>query len=133
MLVLLADKHPAVRWALRTILEEEPGMRVIGEGFRLETFLPMVQNHRPDLILLEWELPGNPLDELLATRRRLDLDTRIVVLGRQPEARADALAAGADAFLSKAENPDEFLATLRRIVTGQAETPDSPGTIGEDS
>lgn len=133
MLVLLADKHPAVRWALRTILEEEQGMRVIGEGFRPETFLPMVRNHRPDLILLEWELPGSPMEELLVARRSLDLDTCIVVLGRQPEAKADALAAGADAFLSKAENPDEFLAALRRIVTSQAKLPDSPRTSGEGS
>ena len=133
MLVLLADKHPAVGWALRTMLEEEPGLRVIGEICTLEALLPAVQNHRPDLVLLEWEIQGEPLARLLEARRSLDLDTRIVVLGRQSEARADALAAGADAFLSKAENPDRFLDALRRVVTAQGEPPDSPWRSGASS
>jgi DNA-binding NarL/FixJ family response regulator len=131
MRVLLADGHPGVRWALRTILAEQPGWTVIGEAFTSQALLAQAQNRRPDLILLEWELPGSPLEALLAARHSLDFRARIVVLGRGPEAMEVALAAGADAFLSKAEDPDRFLAALRQALTEQADPLGSLGSTGE--
>jgi DNA-binding NarL/FixJ family response regulator len=131
MRVLLADGHPAVRWALRTILAEQPGWTVIGEALTSQALLAQAQNHRPDLILLEWELPGSPLEALLAARHSLDFRARIVVLGRGSEAMEVALAAGADDFLSKAEDPDRFLVALRQALTEQADPLGSLGSTGE--
>jgi two-component system nitrate/nitrite response regulator NarL len=114
--VLLADEHAQVRWALRRILAEEPGLIVVGEASKAEALLSQAQVLQPDLILLEWELPGRPLEALLAARLSLDLRARIIVLGRRPETKEDALAAGADGFLSKADAPAQFLAALRQVL-----------------
>jgi DNA-binding NarL/FixJ family response regulator len=78
--------------------------------------LDEAQAQHPDLILLEWELPGQPGEGLLAELGTLNDGSRVVVLSRQPEARQAALAAGAEAFVSKADAPDKLLAALRRLV-----------------
>lgn len=117
MRVLLADEHSKVRWALRTVLEEEPGLSVVGEISRSDNLLTQAIALQPDLILLEWELPGRPIAALLPALHNGAARTRVVVLSRHPEVEGAALAAGADAFMSKAETPDHFLAALRRLLS----------------
>lgn len=114
--VLLADDHTQVRWALRTVLGEEEGLTVVGEATEAGSFLVQAQALKPDLILLEWELPGQPPETLMADLGALGLDARVVILSRGPESRRAALAAGADAFVSKADGPEQVLSTLHRLV-----------------
>jgi DNA-binding NarL/FixJ family response regulator len=117
MRVLLADGHTQVRWALRTAIREEPGLTVIGEASNAQTLLSQAPGLQPDLILLEWELPGAPIGgALLSALRDLDLQARVVVLGRQPEAELAALSAGADLFVNKAAGPAQLLAALRTLA-----------------
>ena len=58
MRVLLADDQPQVRSALRLLLEEEPGLSVVDEVVSAGELLSRVEVTCPDLILLDWELPG---------------------------------------------------------------------------
>jgi DNA-binding NarL/FixJ family response regulator len=118
MRVLLADDHTRVRWALRTAIQEEPGIDVVGEVSEGHTLLAQIRALRPDVILLEWELSGWPASGVLTALRALDQPCRVVVLGQHPDARAAALAAGADAFVSKSDPPDKLLGTLRELVKG---------------
>ena len=117
MRVLLADDHTQVRWALRTVLGEAQELTVVGEAAEAQSFLSQAQALKPDLILLDWELPGQPAGSLMASLSALDLDARVVVLSGRPEARKAALAAGADAFLSKADAPEQVLTTLHQLAT----------------
>ena len=118
MSVLLANGHTQVRWALRTVLKEEPDLTVIGEVSDSKDLLAQAQILRPELILLEWELLGPAAGRLLAALCDLDVPTKVIVLSRQPECEGAALAAGADAFVSKAngDGPGQFLALLHRLV-----------------
>jgi DNA-binding NarL/FixJ family response regulator len=117
MRVLLADGHTNVRWALRTAIREEAGLIVIGEAYNGQTLLSQAQDLHPDLILLEWELPGTPTGgALLSALQDLDLQARVVVLSRQPEAGLSALSAGADLFVNKADGPGQLLAALRTLA-----------------
>jgi DNA-binding NarL/FixJ family response regulator len=116
MRVLVADGHPEVRWALRTVVGEEPGLTMAGEVSDAEQLVQQARTLRPDIILLEWELPGQPGEDLLAALGSTSHGVRVIVLSRHPEAKRAALAAGADAFVSKADGPQEFLAALRRVV-----------------
>lgn len=115
MRVLVADAHREVRWALRTVIGEEPGLTVVGEVSDAVHLLDQAQDLHCDLVLLEWELGGPTGEELLADLGTLDRPCRVVVLSRQLEARGAALAAGADAFVSKADAPEQLLAVLRRL------------------
>jgi DNA-binding NarL/FixJ family response regulator len=121
MRVLLADDHSRVRWALRTIIREEPGWMVVGEVSRAEQCLSRALALQPDLILLEWELPGQPVDQLLSALRTLEVPPRVIILSGQPELREAALAAGADAFVCKADPPEGLLAALRALAGSQRE------------
>jgi DNA-binding NarL/FixJ family response regulator len=123
MRVLLADDHSRVRWVLRTIIREEPGWVVVGEVSRAEQCLSRALALRPDLILLEWGLPGQPVDQLLSALHRLAVPPRVIILSGRPELRTAALAAGADAFVSKADPPESLLAALRAVAGSHREVP----------
>ena len=115
MRVMLADSHTQIRWALRTVIEEEPGLTLVGEVSEAQNLLSQVQSLQPDLILLEWELPGRS-NGFLAQLHALNLDSHVIVLSSQPELRKAVLSAGAEAFVSKADAPEQLLATLRNLV-----------------
>ena len=112
MRVLLADDQSKVRAALRLLLQEELGLSVIGEATEAEDLLAQVEAMQPDLVLLDWELPGLRSDDHLPALRRLAPRLKIIVLSGQPEARRAALAAGTDAFVSKGDPPERLLAAV---------------------
>ncbi len=111
MHILLADNQAEVRSALRFLLEQEPGMCVIGEAAEAEALLAQEAAIQPDLVLLDWELPGSRPAYLLAALR-IRRRTIVIALSGRLEARQEALNAGVDAFVSKGEPPERLLATL---------------------
>jgi DNA-binding NarL/FixJ family response regulator len=130
MRVLIADSHVTVRTALRRLLDQEPELSLAGEVGRLGELLAQAQSVGPDVVLVEWELPGMPLDGdatgrdgTLQARRRLvyllhTLPQRphVVALSGWPQAQKAALLAGVDAFVSKGDPPRQLLATLRDVA-----------------
>ena len=108
MRVLLADDQPQVRSALRLLLEEEPGLSVVDEVVSAGELLSRVEVTCPDLILLDWELPGLRPGEMLPALNALDFGPVVVALSGRPEARRAALAAGADVFVSKGDPPEQL-------------------------
>ncbi|MBN1262372.1 MAG: response regulator transcription factor [Anaerolineae bacterium] len=112
--VLLADDQPKVRFALRALLEQQPGLEIVGETGDRRELLALVFRTHPDVVLVEWALTidacaqGNEIAHL----NTLHPAPFIIVLSGRPENRPDALAAGADAFVSKADPPDRLLALL---------------------
>ena len=116
MRVLLADDQPEVRSALRLLLEQQPGLDVVGEASEAGDVSAQVQRFNPDVVLLDWELPGPGSAELPAALRSLCPRLLIVALSGRPEAEAAALATGVDAFVSKGDPPESLLTTLRRLA-----------------
>lgn len=113
--VFLADDQPQVRSALRILLDQEAAFIIVGEAANANDMVALSRVTRPDLILLDWELPGlSPLDSISALRSTFP-DVKIIVLSSRMEARYEALAAGADTFISKVDPPDRLLAALRLI------------------
>lgn len=125
MRVLVADDQAAVRSAVRRLLKEEPGHSVVGEVVRAEDLLDKARDTRPDLVLLDWELPGlasnshHPAPQvkcgLLRVLHALQFHPKVIVLSGRLGARKVALNAGADAFVSKGDPPERLLTTLRTI------------------
>ena len=56
--ILLADAQPKVRFALRVLLERQPGMDIKGEAANADDLLALMVADCPELVLLGWELPG---------------------------------------------------------------------------
>jgi len=116
MRVLLADDQAQVRWALRTVVGEQPGLTLVGEVSEANSLLRQAQVLQPDLILLDEALPGQPLDAMLDALRRSGSSPTVVVLGLRPGSESTALAAGADLFVSKSAQPEQLLCLLRSFA-----------------
>ena len=112
MRILLADDQSKIRFALRVLLERQPGLEVISEAINAENLLVQVETACPDLVLLGWELPGLATVSLLSALHRARSDLLVIALSGRPEARQAALDAGADAFVSKADPPERLLAAI---------------------
>jgi len=129
MRVLLADDQANVRSALRLLLAQEPDLDIVGEATETEGLLAQAEATCPDLVLLDWELPGmEAADRSMDAGQRLLLALRashpglkVIALSVYPEARQPALAAGADAFVSKGDPPDRLLAAVDDFRHGQHE------------
>jgi DNA-binding NarL/FixJ family response regulator len=118
MRVMLADSHTQIRWALRKVIEAEQGLTLVGEVSAAQGLLSEIEFLQPDLLLLEWELPGQS-NGLLADLRALNPNLSVLVLSKRPELRETVLSAGADAFVGKVNAPEQLLATLRNLVGQQ--------------
>ena len=115
MRILLADDQPKTRYALRLLLEREPELDVVGEAAEAETLLTQLETIQPDVVLLDWELPGLAVVGGLPAVRTICPQLLIIALSGRLEARRAALAAGVDAFVSKSKPPSQLLATLRAV------------------
>ncbi len=122
MKILLADDQPRVRFALRVLLEQQPGWKVVAEAINSDELLAQAGITRPDLTVIDWELPGQVPEKLLPEIRRICPDLRIIVLGEQPEARCAALSAGADAFINRTNPPEQLLTVLKSCLERRVET-----------
>jgi DNA-binding NarL/FixJ family response regulator len=112
MRILLADHESNVRYGLRVLLEERPEFEVVGEAADAQDLLAQIEAACPDLVLLSWELPGLAGADLLPTLWSVCDDLYVIVLSGRPEASQVILDAGANAFISKGESPEQLLAAI---------------------
>ena len=118
MRILIADHQPAVRSAVRLLLGERPELDVVGEAADSEELLVQLERLRPDIILLDSALPGWSPADLFDAFRGLDHHPKVIVLGVQSETGKAALAAGADAYVSKGDPPRRLLTAIRAVGGG---------------
>ncbi len=112
MRILIADSRPKVRFALRVAFNQHPGLEAIGEAIDADDLLAQTHTMCPDLVLVDWELPGVPIAELIGIFRQTCVNLRVIVLNSREETREQAMTAGADAFVCMCDAPDELLATI---------------------
>jgi two-component system invasion response regulator UvrY len=110
--ILLADSQPKVRFALRVLLEQAR-FKIVGEAGDAGELVTQTEATCPDLVLLGWELPGLGGFGSLSALRELCPGVHVIALSGLPEAYQTALDAGADAFVSKSEPPEQLLAAIK--------------------
>jgi two-component system response regulator DesR len=119
--VLLAEDQALLRGALATLLGLEPDLEVVAEVERGDRVVEEAQRTRPDVALLDIEMPG--LDGLSAAARLAEAlpETRVLVVttfGRSGYLRR-AMAAGAAGFMLKDAPAGELAAAIRRVHAGE--------------
>ena len=114
--ILVADGDARVRSALQTLLQQEPTQIAVRESEDIGSLALQIKQFKPDLILLDWELPGRPAAALLFALHGLDYQPKVIVLSTRPESETDALAVGADAFVCKGDPPEQLLVSFRTMV-----------------
>ena len=131
MQILLADDKPQVRSALRLFLELEPEMKIVAEVDDARDLLNSVETHNPDLLFLDWELPGFSKESLLPLLRRDRPDLSIIALSGHFESRKNALNAGVEAFVSKTHPPHDLISVLRRVKKREGQKKRALVTVGD--
>jgi two-component system response regulator NreC len=120
--VVLADDHEVVRTGLRLLLEGTPGFEVMAEAGDVETARRYVGGHRPDVLVLDLNMPGASGLDAIAAMREEHPATQIVVLTMEedPVLARRALGLGANGYVLKGAAGEEFLEAVRRVAAGQS-------------
>lgn len=118
--VLVVDDHPVFRQGLRDVFATDPTIEVVGEASDSQQALQEALKLRPDVILMDINLPGS--SGLQATTRIQDLlpETRVVMITGydEPEQIFHSLRAGAAAFCSKDMPPESLVRTVHTVCEG---------------
>jgi len=115
--LVVADDHAVVRSGLRLLLEAEDGFTVVAEAGEIDTAARMVRAHRPDVLVLDLNMPGPPS---LPAIPELSQQTAVVVLTMQndPAFAREALQAGARGYVLKEAADAELVQAIRSAAEG---------------
>jgi len=118
---VLADDHPIVRQGLRTLLEGDGSCQIVGEASDGLTALELIEQARPDIAILDVQLPD--LDGLEVARRTRDRapGTRVIMLSMHADEPyvLNALRYGVAGYVLKGSTTAELLAAVRTVIAGQ--------------
>ena len=119
--VFIADDHAIVRKGLRAAIEEEPSIDVVGEAGEGESALALIRQLRPDVAVLDIDMPK--LDGLAVARElaRQGVETNVIFLTLHTDEdlfRA-AIELGCRGYLLKDGATQEIVASLRAVIAGQ--------------
>ena len=119
--IALADDHAVVRSALKLLLEAEKDVEVVAEAGDVESTIRFVRGHKPDVLVLDVNMPGGPSIDALPAINEASPETRIVVLTMQEEpvfARA-AMRAGVMGYVLKDAAEEELVTAVRLAADGK--------------
>ena len=119
--VVLADDHAVVRSALRMLLDGEEGIEVVAEAGDAQSAVRYAGGHRPDVMILDINMPGGSGLSAIPEIRSASPDTRIVMLTMQEETSAarEALQAGVLGYILKEAASEELVKAVRLAAAGK--------------
>jgi DNA-binding NarL/FixJ family response regulator len=120
--LLIVDNHTLFRQGLVSLLQSEPGYKVLGEASSGEEALRLIPELRPDVVLMDVKMPG--IGGVEATRRLLegDPEARVLMLtvSEEEEILFAAIQAGARGYILKNADAGELLEAIQRVHAGEA-------------
>jgi DNA-binding NarL/FixJ family response regulator len=127
MQIILADDHAIFRQGLALLLQAQPGYRVVAEAERLEGLPQLVQQHKPDLLILDYHMPGGESSAVLAYCKQRDPDLKVIALtgAQSGMAYRQLIDARADAVLLKDATAPELLRCIRDVMAGKTVVPEA--------
>ncbi|WP_377866867.1 response regulator [Bacillus sp. R86525] len=120
--ILVVDDHAFLRDAIRSILEVESDMKVVGEASSGDEVLGKVEECRPDCILMDINLPGKNGIEATGLVKKKYPNCRVLVftMYEHDEYLMDALQSGADGYLLKDSSSEQVVAAIRMLYQGDS-------------
>jgi len=119
--ILLADDHRLLREGLRSLIEEEEDMEVVGEADDGREAFKLFEQHRPHVIIMDVSMPG--LNGIEATSQISGADKQVKIVGLSMHADSDfvrrMLDAGACGYLLKDCAFDELITAIRSVLHGE--------------
>jgi DNA-binding NarL/FixJ family response regulator len=119
--VLLADEHGIVRRGLRSLLETESGLEVVAEASDGLEALRLVDEHHPDILIVDVAMPKMNGIEVAARAQKLERPPAVIILSLHSDESyiTRALAAGARAYLLKDATDEDLLPAVRAVTAGK--------------
>ncbi len=119
--IVIADDHAIVRSGLRMLLEAEEDLAVVAEAGDVPSALRYVRAHRPSVLILDLNMPGEPSLPAIGTVRDSSPDTKVVVLTMQndPAFAREALRGGALGYVLKEAADSELVEAVRLAAQGR--------------
>jgi two-component system, NarL family, response regulator NreC len=119
--IVIADDHAVVRRGLRMLLDAEEGFEVVAEAGDVASALRYVRAHRPDVLVLDLNMPGDPTLPAIPSFMEAVPETRVVVLTMQsdPAFAREALRAGALGYVLKEAADSELVQAVRLAAEGR--------------
>ncbi|TRV74477.1 response regulator transcription factor [Streptomyces sp. 130] len=118
--VLLVDDHQVVRRGLRTFLEIQDDIEVVGEAADGAEGVARTEELRPDVVLMDIKMPGTDGIEALRRLRELENPAKVLIVTSFTEQRTvvPALRAGASGYVYKDVDPDALAGAIRSVHAG---------------
>lgn len=120
--VLLADPHAVLRHGLRLILQEDPGLKVIGEAATGREAIAQTIALTPDIVLMDLNFPDINGAETILQIRRAGPETQVLILtvSNRSEDMLAACRAGARGYLLKSVGGGDVIQAIYQVAAGQA-------------
>jgi two-component system, NarL family, response regulator LiaR len=120
--LLIVDDHIVVRQGLRTFLETQPDLKVIGDTASGKEALSMVEQYLPDVALVDLVMPGMDGVEVTRRIRSLSPHTQVIIFSSfyKDEHIFPAIRSGALSYLLKDARPDELVDAIHKAAAGEA-------------
>ena len=121
MRILLADDHNLVRAGIRALLEDTAGLQVVGEATTGQEAVELAERLKPDLVLMDINMPRLNGIQAIEQLRAVCPDVRIVVLSMHSDATVvrQALQSGARGYLLKSSLASELVLAIRAAERGE--------------
>jgi two-component system, NarL family, response regulator NreC len=118
--VVIADDHAVVRSGLRMLIDAHEGLEVVAEAGDVPTAMQVIRAHRPEVAVLDLNMPGGSSLEAIPALRESTPETAIVVLTMQddPAFAREALQGGALGFVLKEAADEELLEAVKLAARG---------------
>ena len=119
--VVLADDHPIVRKGIRTYLETQTGIQILGEYNDGFSAMEDIQRLRPDIAILDISMPGLPGSEIARRIKETRLPTRTIILSIYSDERQilNCLKSGASGYVSKDSTPSDLVEAIYAVNSGK--------------
>ena len=120
--IVVVDDHTLFRRGLVGLLSEMQDFQIVGEASDGQDALDVIARQKPDIVLLDVNMPGMDGVETLRALQKLGLDSRVLMLtiSQQEEDLLGAIRAGAKGYLLKNTEPEALRNTIKQVVAGRS-------------
>ena len=116
--IMLVDDHPTMRMGLRLLLGQQPQLSLVGEANSAEEALPQIDALRPDVVVVDCQLPQQSGIALVSTLRARNHPTRLLALSAYDDEHyvRGMIAAGASGYLTKEDAPHNIVSAVLAVA-----------------
>jgi DNA-binding NarL/FixJ family response regulator len=131
--LLIVDDHPAMRAGLTAVLRAEPGIVPLGAASSEDDLHAMVERTDPDVVLLDYHLPGSDGLKLCRRLKRYNKPPAVLLYSAYADSAmvVPAILAGADGLMNKSAPAPELFDALRAVARGDRVLPPVPRALLE--